>query len=70
MKFPTKHVVREIKGDQVLARECYQAVLASKANHTWMIKEKNSKVVKALETIELVEGELTKVTKVGASLDP
>ena len=54
----------------MLARECYQAVLASKANHTWMIKEKNSEVVKALETIELVEGELTKVTKVGTGLDP
>ena len=67
VKFPTKHGVREIKGDQVLAHECYQGVLASKANHTWMIKEKNSEVVKALETIELV---VMKVTKVWMSLDP
>ena len=30
VKFPTKQGVGEIKGDQVLARECYQAVLVSK----------------------------------------
>lgn len=35
-----------------------------------MIEEKNSKAVEALETIELIEGEPTKVTKVGISLDP
>ena len=65
-----EHEVREIKGNQVLARECYQVVLTLKENHTWMIEEKNSEVVKALETIELVEGESTKVTKVGTGLDP
>ena len=70
VKFQTEHGVEVIKGDQVLAHECYQAVMASKENHTWMIEEKNSKVVEALETIKLVEGEPTKVTKVGMSLDP
>lgn len=30
VKFPTPHRIREIHGDQLLARECYQAVLASK----------------------------------------
>ena len=59
-----------IKEDQVLAHECYQAVMASKENRTWMIEEKNSEVVETLETIKLVEGEPTKVTKVGMSLDP
>ena len=34
VKFPTEQGVGEIKGDQVLARECYQVVLASKENHT------------------------------------
>jgi len=29
VKFPTAHRVGEIKGDQVLARECYQVALAS-----------------------------------------
>ena len=56
--------------DQVLGRECYQAVLASKENHTWMIEEKSSEVVEALESIQLVDGEPTKITKVGTSLDP
>ena len=39
MKFPIAHDIREIRGDQVLARECYQATLASGENHTWMIDE-------------------------------
>ena len=33
VKFPTDSGVGEVKGDQVLARECYQAVLAAKENH-------------------------------------
>jgi len=39
VKFPIAHGVREIKKDQVLARECYQATLASRENHTWVINE-------------------------------
>ena len=39
LMFPTAHGVGEIRGDQVLARECYQATLASRENHTWMIDE-------------------------------
>ena len=34
VKFPTAHKVGKIRGDQVLARECYQATLASGENHT------------------------------------
>ena len=48
VKFLMEHGVGEIKGDQVLACECYQAAWASKGNHTWMIEEKNSKAVEAL----------------------
>ena len=70
VKFPTEHRVGVIKGDQVLAREFYQAVLALEENHTWIIEEKNSEAAEALETIEPVEGELTKVTKIGMNLDP
>ncbi|XP_075669793.1 uncharacterized protein LOC142639516 [Castanea sativa] len=33
-KFPTANGVGEIRGDQVLARECYQAALAFRENHT------------------------------------
>ena len=70
VKFPTEQGVREIKGDQVLVRECYQAVLASKENHTWTIEEKTPEIVKKLETIELVEGSPKKTTQIGMNLSP
>ena len=62
VKFPTEQGVREIKGDKVLARECYQAVLTSRENHTWTIEEKTPEIVEKLETIELVEGSPAKTT--------
>ena len=68
VKFPTEQGVGEIRGDQVLARECYQAVLASKKNHTWVIEEKRPKIVEKLETIELVKGDPMKTTQVRTSL--
>ena len=34
MKFPTPNGVGQICGDQLLARECYQTILASRENHT------------------------------------
>ena len=68
MKFPTENGVGEIRGDQVLARECYQAVLVAKENHTWMIEEKEEDKVKALEEVELVEGKTTKATRIRTTL--
>ena len=62
VKFLTEQGVGEIKGDPVLARECYQAVLASKENHTWTIEEKTLEIIEKLETIELAEGSLEKTT--------
>ena len=59
-----------MKGDQVLARECYQAVLVAKENHTWMIEEKEEDRMEALEIVELVEGEVNKTTKIGMTLSP
>ena len=56
VKFPTDNGVGEVKGDQVLARECYQVVLAAKENHTWVIEENDEDKVKALEIVELVDG--------------
>ena len=64
MKFPTENGVNEVKGDQVLARECYQAVLAAKENHTWMIEEKEEEKLEALETVELLDEEPMKTIKV------
>ena len=52
----------------MLARECYQAMLAVKENHTWMIEEKEEEKVEALETMELVDGKPTRTTRVGTTL--
>ena len=40
VKFQMENDVGEVKGDKVLAKECYQALLVAKKNHTWMIEEK------------------------------
>ena len=34
VKFPTDNGVGEVRGDQILSKECYQAVLATRENHT------------------------------------
>ncbi|XP_050249118.1 uncharacterized protein LOC126696415 [Quercus robur] len=67
VKFPTDNGVGEVKEDQVLARECYHAILE---NHMWMIEEKEEDKMEALETVELAEGEANKTTKIGATLSP
>ena len=70
VKFPTDKGVGEVKGDQVLARECYQAMLAAKENHTWIIEEKEGDKVEALEIVELFEGEASRTTRIGMTLSP
>ena len=70
VKFTLESSVGKVKGDQVLARECYQAVLTKKENHTWMIEEKKEDKVEVLEIVELVEGEITKMTRIGTTLSP
>ena len=70
VKFPTENSVGKVKGDQVLAKECYQAVLVAKENHTWMIEEKEEDKVEALKTVELVEGETVRTTIIRTKLSP
>ena len=70
VKFPIDNNVGEVKGDQVLARECYQVVLAAKENHTWMIEEKEENKMEALETVALTEDETTKIMRIGTILSP
>ena len=67
VKFLTDNGVGEVRGDQILARECYQAVLAMWENYTWMIGEEESKV-EALETVALVEDGTSKTTRIGTML--
>ena len=67
VKFPTDNGVSEVKGDQILAKECYQAVLAMRENHTWIIGEEENKI-EALETVALVEDGTAKTTRIGTTL--
>ena len=53
-----------------MAIECYQAILAAKENHTWMIEEKEEDKVKALEEVELVDRMTTRMTRIGTTLSP
>ncbi|KAK3025437.1 hypothetical protein RJ639_042163 [Escallonia herrerae] len=39
MKFPTENGVGEVKGDQVVARQCYMASCRNRANETLMIED-------------------------------
>ena len=70
VKFPTAHWIREIKGDQVLARECYQAALASEENYKWVINELEPVLEpsKIPQEVEIVPGDSTKVLKIGIAL--
>ena len=68
-KVPTDNGVGEVKGDQVLARECYQAVPVAKENHTWVIEEKEVNEMEALETVVLTKDETTKTTRIGTMLN-
>nr|XP_023912200.1 uncharacterized protein LOC112023810 [Quercus suber] len=68
VKFPTENGIGEVKGDQILARECYQAVFAAKENHAWTIEEKEEEKTEALEAVELFEREPTKTTRIGTTL--
>ena len=70
VKFPTDNGVSEVKGDQVLARECYQTVSAVKENHTWVIEEKEVNKMEALEIVILAKDEIAKTTRIGTTLSP
>ena len=70
VKLPTNNGFGEVKEDQILARECYQAVLAAKENHTWMLEVKGKNKMEALETVILIENETTKTTRIGTTLSP
>ena len=68
VKFPIENGVGKVRGDQILARKCFQAVLAVGENHTWTIEEKEEDKVETLEEVELVEGKATKTTRLGMTL--
>ena len=69
-KFPIAHGIGEIKGDQVLVRECYQAAFASRENNMWMIEEPKLvlELSKVPQEIKVVPRDLSKVLKIGSAL--
>ena len=70
VKFLIAHGVGEIRGDQVLARECYQAALALGENHTWVINEPKP-IPKPSETpqeVDIIPGDSMKVLKIETAL--
>ena len=69
VKFPTLHGIWQILRDQLLARKCYQVVLASRENHAWVVEEEPKKPTQELEDVNLVAEDAIKVAKVGAGLD-
>ena len=70
VKFPTTHGVGEIRGDQVLTKECNQVALALGEIHTWVINEPEP-ILEPSETpqeVEIVPRDLMKVLKIGTAL--
>ncbi|KAK3030413.1 hypothetical protein RJ639_037542 [Escallonia herrerae] len=70
MKFPTENGVGEVKGDQVVARQCYMASCRNRANETLIIKDlrdetkvKRGKPAEDLIDIELYPGNQEKTAK-------
>ena len=70
VEFPSAHYIGEIKGDQVLAREYYQATLGLRKNHTWMIEKPETvpELSKAPQEIKVVLRDLSKVLKICSAL--
>ena len=70
VKFPTAHRAGEIRGDQVLVRECYQVALAYGKNHTWMINELEPipELSKTPQEVEIVSRDSTKILKIETAL--
>ncbi|XP_075665208.1 uncharacterized protein LOC142634839 [Castanea sativa] len=70
VKFSIAHGIEEIIGDQVLARECYQATLAFGENHIWVINEPEPipELSETPQEVEIVLGDSTRVLKIGSAL--
>ncbi|KAK3025048.1 hypothetical protein RJ639_044799 [Escallonia herrerae] len=60
MKFPTEHDIGEVKGDQVVARQCYMASCRTKSNETLIIEDLRyeTKVERGKLAEDLLDNEL------------
>ncbi|KAK3030896.1 hypothetical protein RJ639_037246 [Escallonia herrerae] len=75
MKFPTENGVGEVKGDQVVSRQCYMASCRNRANETLMIEDlrdetkvERGKPAEDLIDIELYPRNQEKTVRVGTGL--
>ena len=71
IKFLTKHGIREVRGDQVEARECHLASLGTENHHQALAIEEGKafvKLIKGLETVHLDDNCHVKMTKIRAKL--
>ncbi|KAK2999895.1 hypothetical protein RJ639_023415 [Escallonia herrerae] len=75
MKFPTENGVGEVKGDHMVARQCYMASCRNRANETLIIEDlrdetkvERGKPVEDLIDIELYAGNQEKTVRVGTGL--
>ena len=71
VKFPTEYGIGQAQGDQLVARECYLAMMAlNEQVQTMSIEERRFVVepTEVLEDIPLEEGNLEKFTRIGTSM--
>ena len=72
VKFPTKHGIGHMQGDQLAVRECYLAMLATDEQVQTMNTEERkvmAEPIEALENILLDEDNPERYTRVGANLE-
>ena len=73
VKFPTKHGVGEVRGDQIAATECYLASLGKEGENQTMTIEERKALVEPLEELNAIvldDKHPEKLTKIGANLSP
>ena len=72
VKFPTEHGIGQVQGDQLVARECYLAMLAMDEQIQMMnIEEKRivAEPIEVLEDVSLNENNPERCTRVGGDLE-
>jgi hypothetical protein len=72
VRFPTEHGIRELKGDQVTARECYFAFLGLETKHQTMKIDEGQRLVEPSEELEdvvLDDEKPDQITSIGTKMD-
>jgi hypothetical protein len=72
VRFPTEHGIRELKGDQATARECYFASLGLETRHQTMTIDEGLRLVELAEELEVVvldDKEPNKTTNIRTRMD-